>query len=140
MTGRWPRHSWRLRGNRPSRSCPLTRARSPTLEASRARVTTGDLLLTNARLVMRDETVLGIARAQRAGLLRCEHFLHLRCEVSTEFVVEDVAPLAGDALVRLASLMDHSPGQQQFESVDQYRAYNQGRHGLSDAQIDALIA
>jgi alpha-D-ribose 1-methylphosphonate 5-triphosphate diphosphatase len=51
-----------------------------------------------------------ITRAQGAGLLRCEHFLHLRCEVSTEFVVEDVEPLAGDALVRLASLMDHSPG------------------------------
>ncbi len=81
-----------------------------------------------------------ITRAQGAGLLRCEHFLHLRCEVSTEFVVEDVEPLAGDALVRLASLMDHSPGQQQFESADKYREYNQGRHGLGDAQIDALIA
>ena len=47
---------------------------------------------------------------------------------------------AGDPLVRLVSLMDHTPGQRQFVSLDKYREYNQGKYGLSDAQMDQLIA
>jgi alpha-D-ribose 1-methylphosphonate 5-triphosphate diphosphatase len=74
------------------------------------------------------------------GLLRGEHFLHLRCEVSTEQVVDDFGPLAGDPLVRLVSLMDHTPGQRQYVDVSKYRLYNQGKYGLTDEQIDALIA
>jgi alpha-D-ribose 1-methylphosphonate 5-triphosphate diphosphatase len=35
--------------------------------------------------------------------------------------------------------MDHSPGQRQFTNVAKYREYNQGKYGLSDAEIDALI-
>jgi alpha-D-ribose 1-methylphosphonate 5-triphosphate diphosphatase len=81
-----------------------------------------------------------IHSAQGAGLLRVEHFLHMRCEVSTEHVVEDFAPYADDPLVRLVSLMDHTPGQRQFTSLAKYREYNQGKYGLSDAELDALIA
>jgi alpha-D-ribose 1-methylphosphonate 5-triphosphate diphosphatase len=77
--------------------------------------------------------------AREAGVLRAEHFLHLRCEVSTEQVVDDFAPFAGDSLVRLVSLMDHTPGQRQYVDVAKYREYNQGKYGLSDEQIDALI-
>jgi alpha-D-ribose 1-methylphosphonate 5-triphosphate diphosphatase len=80
-----------------------------------------------------------IRSAQEAGLLRCEHFLHVRCEVSTEWVLRDFEPFAGDPMVRLVSLMDHTPGQRQFVRVDKYREYNQGKYGLSDAQIDELI-
>lgn len=80
-----------------------------------------------------------IRSAQEAGLLRCEHFLHLRCEVSTEWVLRDFEPFAGDPMVRLVSLMDHTPGQRQFVRVDKYREYNQGKYGLSDAQMDELI-
>jgi alpha-D-ribose 1-methylphosphonate 5-triphosphate diphosphatase len=84
--------------------------------------------------------VEAIRAARSAGLLRADHYLHMRCEVSTELVVQDFAPFAGDPLVRLVSLMDHAPGQRQFVSVDKYREYNQGRFGLTEAQLDALIA
>ena len=46
---------------------------------------------------------------------------------------------ADDPLVRLVSLMDHAPGQRQFVDVAKYREYNQGRYGLTDAQLDALV-
>jgi alpha-D-ribose 1-methylphosphonate 5-triphosphate diphosphatase len=79
-------------------------------------------------------------RAARAmGLLRADHYLHMRCEVSTELVVQDFVPFADDPLVRLVSLMDHAPGQRQFVDVGKYREYNQGRYGLTDAQLDALV-
>ena len=84
--------------------------------------------------------IAAIELARAAGLLKAEHLLHLRCEVSTEHVVGDFAPHVGNPLVRLVSLMDHSPGQRQFTDVAKYREYNQGKYGLSDAEIDALIA
>jgi len=77
--------------------------------------------------------------AGAAGILRAEHFLHMRCEISTPWVVEDFEPFTADPLVKLVSLMDHTPGQRQFVSVDKYREYNQGRYGLSPAQLDELI-
>jgi alpha-D-ribose 1-methylphosphonate 5-triphosphate diphosphatase len=63
----------------------------------------------------------------------------MRCEISTEWVVRDFAPFASDPMVRLVSLMDHTPGQRQYASVEKYREYNQGRYGLTDGQIDDLI-
>ena len=81
-----------------------------------------------------------IREAQGQGLLRAEHFFHMRCEVSTEHVVDDFEPFAEDPLVRLVSLMDHTPGQRQFLKVEKYREYNQGKYGLSDRELDALIA
>ena len=80
-----------------------------------------------------------IGRTQARGLLRAEHFLHVRCEVSTAGVVADFEPFADDPLVCLVSLMDHTPGQRQFVSLDKYREYYQGKYGLSDAQMTALI-
>jgi alpha-D-ribose 1-methylphosphonate 5-triphosphate diphosphatase len=81
-----------------------------------------------------------VREAQDAGALRAEHFLHMRCEVSTEWVVRDFTPFAGDPLVRLVSLMDHTPGQRQFVSLEKYREYYQGKFGLSDAQLEVLVA
>jgi alpha-D-ribose 1-methylphosphonate 5-triphosphate diphosphatase len=83
--------------------------------------------------------VEAIRVARGAGLLRADHYLHMRCEVSTELVVQDFAPFAADPMVRLVSLMDHAPGQRQFVDVSKYREYNQGRYGLTDAQLDALV-
>jgi alpha-D-ribose 1-methylphosphonate 5-triphosphate diphosphatase len=83
--------------------------------------------------------ITAIRDARQAGLLRAEHLLHLRCEVSTEHVVTDFTPHLDDPLVRLVSLMDHAPGQRQFTNLAKYREYNQGKYGLSDAQMDALI-
>src|SRR5215470_6009131 len=84
--------------------------------------------------------LIGAIRAARdRGLLKADHLLHLRCEVSTEHVVSDFAPHTADPLLRLVSVMDHAPGQRQFTNVAKYREYNQGKYGLSDAQIDTLI-
>jgi alpha-D-ribose 1-methylphosphonate 5-triphosphate diphosphatase len=80
-----------------------------------------------------------IRRTQAAGMLRAEHFLHIRCEVGTAEVLADFEPFADDELVRLVSLMDHTPGQRQFVSLEKYREYYQGKYGLSDVQMTALI-
>jgi alpha-D-ribose 1-methylphosphonate 5-triphosphate diphosphatase len=81
-----------------------------------------------------------IHAATGSGLLRAEHFLHLRCEVSGARALELFQIVREDPLVRLVSLMDHTPGQRQFVSLEKYREYNQGKYGLSDAEMDDLIA
>ena len=82
-----------------------------------------------------------IGRARDEKLLRVEHYLHLRCEVPMPTVVEEAAELIGRSDVRLASLMDHTPGQRQFRDEQKLRDYYRGKKGgLTDAQLDALFA
>src|SRR5262252_10568885 len=45
-----------------------------------------------------------IANAQDAGLLRADHFLHLRCEVPMPDVIADTEKMLGRREVRLISL------------------------------------
>lgn len=73
-----------------------------------------------------------IHQSMDAGRLRAEHFIHLRCEVAAPDCLDHFRPFAGDGRVKLASLMDHSPGQRQFASIDAYRNYYQKKKGMTD--------
>ena len=81
-----------------------------------------------------------VKTATRWDVLRAEHFLHIRCEVSSPDLMERFSPFADDPLVRLVSLMDHTPGQRQFVDLDKHRQYYQGRYGLNDAEMDDYVA
>jgi alpha-D-ribose 1-methylphosphonate 5-triphosphate diphosphatase len=81
-----------------------------------------------------------IAQAREADLLRVEHFLHLRCEVPMPTVVAEASALIGLGEVRLASMMDHTPGQRQFRDERKLRDYYRGKKGsLTDAELDKLF-
>ncbi|MDZ7601832.1 MAG: alpha-D-ribose 1-methylphosphonate 5-triphosphate diphosphatase [Hoeflea sp.] len=73
-----------------------------------------------------------LAEARAENRLRADHLIHLRCEVSAADVLEHFADFATDGQVRLASLMDHAPGQRQFQTMDQYTLYYKTKRGLSD--------
>lgn len=81
-----------------------------------------------------------IAEAGAYGRLRSEHFLHLRCEVSADNCMEHFVDFENDPHVRLVSLMDHAPGQRQFQTMDQYTLYYQKKRGLSDEAFAAFVA
>src|SRR5215831_6256828 len=82
-----------------------------------------------------------IATARAADLLRVSHFLHLRCEVPMPSVVDDTRELIGRPDVRLASLMDHTPGQRQFRDERKLRDYYRGKTGgMTDAELDVVFA
>ncbi|HEY2136269.1 MAG TPA: alpha-D-ribose 1-methylphosphonate 5-triphosphate diphosphatase [Xanthobacteraceae bacterium] len=81
-----------------------------------------------------------IATARNGDLLRCDHFLHLRCEIPMPGVVEEASRLIGRADVRLASLMDHTPGQRQFRDEGKLRDYYRGKNGgMTDQELDRLF-
>ena len=79
-----------------------------------------------------------IIAAQDDGRLRAEHRFHLRCEVSDEHAVPGFSLFDDLAEVDLISLMDHTPGQRQFRSLDAYRAYFQRKSGMSDAAFEVF--
>ena len=82
-----------------------------------------------------------ITQARASDLLRVEHFLHLRCEVPMPTVVVEASALIGLGEVRLASMMDHTPGQRQFRDERKLRDYYRGKKGsLTDAELDRLFA
>jgi alpha-D-ribose 1-methylphosphonate 5-triphosphate diphosphatase len=81
-----------------------------------------------------------IGAARDAAILRCDHFLHLRCEVPMPDVVEETTELIARPDVRLVSLMDHTPGQRQFRDEEKLRTYYRGKSGgLTDAELDVLF-
>ncbi len=81
-----------------------------------------------------------IASAREAGLLRADHYLHLRCEIPMPDVVEEARELIERPDVRLMSLMDHTPGQRQFRDEVKLRDYYRGKGGgMTDADLDALF-
>lgn len=64
--------------------------------------------------------------------LRADHFLHLRCEVSAPDCLQAFANFDQDDRVKLASLMDHAPGQRQFVNLETYAYYYQRKLKLTD--------
>ncbi len=74
------------------------------------------------------------------GALRISHFLHLRAEVCSETLIEELAKFGPDDRIGIVSLMDHTPGQRQFRDMTQLRAYVCGKHGLSDHEFEEHVA
>jgi alpha-D-ribose 1-methylphosphonate 5-triphosphate diphosphatase len=79
-----------------------------------------------------------IEQSMDAGRLRAEHYIHLRCEVAAPDCLDHFRPFEGNGRVRMASLMDHSPGQRQFASMEAYSAYYQKKKGMSDEVFRAF--
>ncbi|MBP1851691.1 alpha-D-ribose 1-methylphosphonate 5-triphosphate diphosphatase [Rhizobium halophytocola] len=80
-----------------------------------------------------------IQAAERDDRLRAQHFIHLRCEVASDNVLDHVSDFEKDSHVRLASLMDHSPGQRQFQTMEQYTLYYKTKRGLSDEAFARFV-
>lgn len=99
----------------------------------------GELMHGPNRLCNLADMVEAVTDASHRGLTRAQHFLHLRCELSHAEVLDLLHPLIDHPLVRLVSLMDHSPGQRQFTSLAKYREYYGGKLGLSESALEAFI-
>jgi alpha-D-ribose 1-methylphosphonate 5-triphosphate diphosphatase len=81
-----------------------------------------------------------IDHANAQGLLRAEHRLHIRLELPAPNTRELFEPFADHPLVGLISLMDHTPGQRQWENIEQARIYYCGKKGWSDAKFERAVA
>jgi alpha-D-ribose 1-methylphosphonate 5-triphosphate diphosphatase len=74
------------------------------------------------------------------GLLRADHHLHVRCELPAPNTIELFAPFLGHPRLSLISLMDHTPGQRQWEDIEQARTYYTGKKGWSQQKFEQQVA
>ena len=99
----------------------------------------GDMDQGGSRSQTQHVSIQALHECREEGLLRVEHLLHLRCEISAPDIVEVFEQYADDSLVELVSLMDHTPGQRQWRDLSKYRRYSERYGRFDDAQYEALI-
>ncbi|MCU0904091.1 MAG: alpha-D-ribose 1-methylphosphonate 5-triphosphate diphosphatase [Tabrizicola sp.] len=83
------------------------------------------------------DEILGL-RSENA--LRISHFLHLRAEVCSETLIDELDKFGPDDRIGIVSLMDHTPGARQFRDLSKLKDYYVGKHGISDAEWDTHVA
>ncbi|MEM7295730.1 MAG: alpha-D-ribose 1-methylphosphonate 5-triphosphate diphosphatase [Pseudomonadota bacterium] len=70
--------------------------------------------------------------ARARGFFKISHFLHLRAEICSETLLEELAAFGTDDRVGILSLMDHTPGQRQFRDLTSLKTYVTKKRGMSD--------
>ena len=98
----------------------------------------GDLGFDKDRIRTFREGVLDGDALADTGLLKSEHFLHLRCEMPATDVIALLDPVADHPRVRMISLMDHSPGVGQYANLDYYRRLR-AKEGIDPTTIERRI-
>lgn len=81
----------------------------------------------------------GLRMAADAGILRADHFLHMRLELAEENLLDMFAPYLNDDRLKLVSLMDHTPGQRQWTDLSHYRTYVSGKRGWSEDKVESML-
>ncbi len=98
----------------------------------------GDLGFDKDRTQTFHDGVADLNALADTGLLKSEHFLHLRCELPAPDMQDLLDPVAEHPRVRMVSLMDHSPGVGQYANMDHYRRMRV-REGHGAAWIEGRI-
>jgi alpha-D-ribose 1-methylphosphonate 5-triphosphate diphosphatase len=82
--------------------------------------------------------VEALGEARRKDVLRAEHRLHLRCEISHAETLALFQTLLEREPVDMVSIMDHTPGQRQFATVEKFRDYYMNKYGYTAEQFAAF--
>ncbi|MEO9459804.1 MAG: alpha-D-ribose 1-methylphosphonate 5-triphosphate diphosphatase [Lentilitoribacter sp.] len=83
------------------------------------------------------EVATNISEMRAQNMLRINHLLHLRAEICSETLIEEIEEFGVEDQVGIVSLMDHTPGQRQFRDADKFAEYLRGKHSMTDEDIDA---
>lgn len=65
-----------------------------------------------------------LKKFRQSALMRADHFIHLRCEISDPDVLDILTPYFDEDIVRLISVTDHTPGERQWRDLNVFRKYN----------------
>lgn len=71
--------------------------------------------------------------------LGVDNFIHARFELSASEAVESIKEVISKGMVNLVSLMDHSPGQGQFKSLESFQTYYGNYYGLNENEIQNVV-
>lgn len=102
-------------------------------------IAVGEFSETSLRRKMLPEVVAAVREGTRARLFRADHLLHMRCELADKAVVEMFAPIAEEPLIKLVSLMDHTPGQRQWSDLGKFRGFHRDKK-WTEVEFEAELA
>ena len=88
---------------------------------------------------MQKRVIAELETGRQSGLLRGDHYLHVRCEISKEEMPEMLSAIFPDPRVRMLSVMDHTPGQRQYRDLERYVAMEKRDFHLTQEQIDDFL-
>lgn len=93
---------------------------------------------------MRDEWLRpmldGLARARAAGMLKIDHRLHLRCEITHPEIVPFFERFLEEPALGFMSLMDHAPGDRQSPDIEAYKARYRNAFAMNEERVEAHVA
>lgn len=81
-----------------------------------------------------------VRAARQQDWLRAEHLIHLRCELPSADVIEHFESFVDFPETRLISLMDHTPGQRQFTSLETYKLFYKKQLGVTQDEVERYLA
>ncbi|MDP1611276.1 MAG: alpha-D-ribose 1-methylphosphonate 5-triphosphate diphosphatase [Sulfuritalea sp.] len=100
----------------------------------------GEVEIKNAKPLAIAPIIQAIRQGIDAHLMRVDHLLHLRCEIAADDVLDELKPLLDEPLLRLLSIMDHTPGQRQWTNLDKFRIYTQKSAHWDEPKLQSVIA
>ncbi|MEM9435753.1 MAG: alpha-D-ribose 1-methylphosphonate 5-triphosphate diphosphatase [Pseudomonadota bacterium] len=77
--------------------------------------------------------------ARAEGVFKISHYLHLRAEICSETLLQELAAFGPQDRIGIVSLMDHTPGQRQFRELTALKTYVAKKRGMSDAEFEAHV-
>jgi len=90
-----------------------------------------------ARAAALDTAIDALRVASQEGLTLVDHYLHLRCELGSETLLELLAAHIENPMVQLLSVMDHTPGQRQWRDIEKWRQFSSRKYSPED--LDEMI-
>lgn len=84
--------------------------------------------------------VADLTSLTEAGVMKSEHYLHLRCELPAPDMRGALDPVADHPRVLMVSLMDHSPGVGQYRDIPRYKAMRMRQKNLTEAEVTKRVA
>lgn len=72
---------------------------------------------------------------QQSGQALIKHLSHIRYEVGSQKSFQVIKTLLDEGLVDMISIMDHTPGQGQFRSMESYMKFHSDEYDLSENEI-----
>ncbi|HEY4200429.1 MAG TPA: alpha-D-ribose 1-methylphosphonate 5-triphosphate diphosphatase [Devosiaceae bacterium] len=101
-------------------------------------VSVGEYSAASNRRQMIASTIKTVSNPELRSVMRAEHLLHLRCELADPAMLEIYEPVADNPLVRLVSLMDHTPGQRQWADLTKWRQFNRDKK-WTDFEFEQMV-
>jgi len=121
----WPIKSAVLAHDTEMASCGITTVfdalRVGSISNSSARYSAYARILANAILELKKEK-----------LFKINHLIHLRAEICSETLIEEMSDFGPEDHIGIISLMDHTPGQRQWRDLEKLKEFVQGKKKVDD--------